>query len=603
MKNPLTKLRQLYKNLPIKHKMLLISYFQILIPVIIIGLASCMISEKIIQSKSIDYSLYIMRTIELRLSDCINSLTSMSQELLYDNNIYERLKDKDKNSASSLDKYKRNISTMDTLKKYTNTRNEIQGIYFESADRKVKFFKDSSSSKESIEKLVKFDEMIVKARQGHGKVRWYFTRNTSKAEQIFLVRTVYDRDNFKEIGLMVIRINRAFFESVYKGLANNDMKDVIVVSAENESIVSRNNDFPQNFTKNISKDIKKREGSFVDKGEEALITYVKMIDPAWKIISYIPLDILYKDIYSFRIIIICICLVTALLFTLLNRKVSNDFIIPIKRLVTGMKEIQKGTHVDVEVDRDDELGFITKTFNEMSKEISHLITWIYREQITRKEAQLKALQSQINPHFLFNTLESINWMAMLKNVPEISETVTALSSLMEASIGRDDKLIPLRDEFKYIDHYISILKKRFEDRIQLNVYVENNDILEINIPRLLIQPIIENAVYHGIGNINDVGVIRLNTFISYGILVIEVIDNGIGMDKESLKALNEILELDNDTYFRVRVNEERKSIGLENVNRRIKLFYGEKYGLSITSEKDEFTKVTVSIPVKGPIKD
>jgi len=557
-----------------------------------------------------------MRTIELRLSDCINSLTSMSQDLLYYNDIYERLKDKDEiknedesenedkdnSSSSSLDKYERITSTINTLKKYTNSRNEILGIYFESMDRKVKFFKDSSRSKESIENLVRFEEMTAKARQGHGKVRWYFTKNTSKAEQIFLVRIVYDRDTFKEIGLMAIRINRNYFESVYNGLVNKDMKDIAVVSAENEFIVSRNNEFPFMFENDFLKSIKTREGALFNQKHDSLVTYVRMKDTEWKIISYIPLNVLYKDINNFRLIIICICLVTVFLFTLLNRKLSNDFIIPINRLVTGMKEIQKGTHVDVEMDRDDELGFITKTFNEMSKEINHLITWIYREQITRKEAQLKALQSQINPHFLFNTLESINWMAMLKNVPEISETVTALSSLMEASIGRDDKLIPLREEFKYIDHYISILKKRFEDRIQLYVYVENNDILEINIPKLLIQPIIENAVYHGIGNINDVGIIRLNTFIRYGVLIIEVVDNGIGMDNESLNRLNEILALDNDTYFRLRVNEERKSIGLENVNRRIKLFYGEKYGLSINSEKNKFTKVTVSIPIDGSIK-
>jgi len=525
----------------------------------------------------------------------------------YENDVSDVGQEQDENedigSSSSFDKYERITSTINTMKKYTNSRNEILGIYFESMDRKVKFFKDSSRSKESIESLIRFDEMAAKARQGHGKVKWFFTKNTTKAENIFLVRIIYDRDNFKEIGLMAIRINRSYFESVYSGLVNNDMKDIAVISEENEFIVSRKNEFPYVFDKEFLNNIKTKEGALINQKHDSLVTYVKMKDTDWKIISYIPLNILYKDINNFRLIIICICLVTVLLFTLLNRKLSNDFIIPIKRIVTGMKEIQKGTHVDIEMDRDDELGFITKTFNEMSKEINHLITWIYREQITRKEAQLKALQSQINPHFLFNTLESINWMAMLKNVPEISETVTALSSLMEASIGRDDKLIPLREEFKYIDHYISILKKRFEDRIQLHVYVENDDILEINIPKLLIQPIIENAVYHGIGNINDVGIIRLNTFIRYGVLIIEVVDNGIGMDKESLDKLNEILALDNDTYFRLRVNEERKSIGLENVNRRIKLFYGEKYGLTINSEKDKFTKVTVSIPINSSIQD
>ncbi|HEY9058923.1 MAG TPA: histidine kinase [Pseudobacteroides sp.] len=598
MKNPFRRLMQVYKDLPIKLKMLLISYFQMLIPVIIIGFSTYIVTEKLIQNKSIDYSIDIMRTMELRLSDCVNNLTRASQELLYYDEIYYRIKDTVNIGPESLAAFERNKQCANTLTKFINSRSEIQGIYFESIDREA-----FSNENSRIAKLIRFDEMAAKARLGKGKVKWFFTKNSTKAEEIFLVRTIYDRDNYKEIGLMVIHVKKEFFESIYKGLLNDDMQEIAVVSSDNEFIVSKNNDFPLYVDEKILNETKYLGGSFIHDEKRALITYVIAKEPSWKIISYIPLSRLYKDIYNFRTIIISLCLVTALLFTLLNRKISNDFVTPIKRLVSGMKEIQKGTHVDVEVDRNDELGFITKTFNEMSMEINHLITWIYREQITRKEAQLKALQSQINPHFLFNTLESINWMAMLKNVPEISETVTALSSLMEASIGRDDKLIPLRDEFKYIDHYISILKNRFEDRIQLNVYVENDDILEINIPKLLIQPIIENAVYHGIGNISDVGIIRLNTFIRYGILEIEVIDNGIGMDKESLKALNETLALDNDTYFRLRSNEERKSIGLENVNRRIKLFYGEKYGLTITSEKDKFTKVTVSIPINEALKD
>lgn len=127
-----------------------------------------------------------------------------------------------------------------------------------------------------------------------------------------------------------------------------------------------------------------------------------------------------------------------------------------------MKKVQAGEgNVSVKVDREDELGFLNKTFNEMSGEIHHLVNWVYREQLTRKEAELKALQSQINPHFLFNTLEAINWMAQLNNVPEISSTVSDLSDLMEAGIGRDDRLITIEEEFTYADKYISLQKRRF----------------------------------------------------------------------------------------------------------------------------------------------
>ncbi|MDP4180952.1 MAG: histidine kinase [Bacillota bacterium] len=600
MKNPFRGLIKIYKDLPIKRKMLYISYFQILIPVIIIGFVSYIISENLIQTKSINYSLDLMRTMELRLTDCVNNLTSISQDLLYDNNIYDRLKGKDRYNynITSLDEFEKKNTIDNTLNKYTFSRSEIQAIYFETYDRKDKFYRDNHSVKKDIKALVKYDLMSAVARKGHGKAMWYFTMNNGKADNLFLLRTIYDRDNFKEIGLMVFLVNKELFESVYKGLVNDEMQNVVIISPDNKIILSRSPDTSNLLNKSRLRETNKRGGWMIDQNKKTLFTYVSMDDPNWRIMSYIPLKLLYKDIYDFRTLIIMLCILTAFLLTLINMKISKDFVTPIKRLENAMKQIQKGSHKDIEVDRNDELGFITRTFNEMSKEISHLITWIYREQITRKEAQLKALQSQINPHFLFNTLESINWMAQLQNVPEISDMVTALSSLMEANIGRDDKLIPLRDEFKYIDHYIAILKNRFEDRIQLKVYVDNDDILELEIPKLLIQPIIENAVYHGICDINKKGVINLNSYIEYGELIIEVVDNGIGMDKESVKALNETLAMDNDTYFRTRANEERKSIGLENVNRRIKLFYGEKYGLRITSEKDEFTKVRVTIPLK-----
>ena len=250
----------------------------------------------------------------------------------------------------------------------------------------------------------------------------------------------------------------------------------------------------------------------------------------------------------------------------------------------------------MKVDRNDELGFLNKTFNEMAKEINHLVNWIYREQITRKDAEIKALQSQINPHFLFNTLESINWMARLNNVPEISETVSALSSLMEASIGRDDRLITIQEEFTYIDNYILILKRRFEDRISLKKNVAP-EVLGVKIPRLLIQPLIENAVYHGIERSRDKGIISLNAWIGGDMVHIQVEDNGMGIEQEELEMLNNKLSMDNDTYFRSMEGAKKKSIGIENVNRRIKLFYGEKYGLKIESKIGEYTRISVTIPL------
>ncbi|NTV89737.1 MAG: sensor histidine kinase, partial [Clostridiales bacterium] len=274
-----------------------------------------------------------------------------------------------------------------------------------------------------------------------------------------------------------------------------------------------------------------------------------------------------------------------IILSVLSILISIDFINPINRLVKGMNTVQGGHNsVRIDVDRGDELGYLSRTFNDMAEEINHLVTWKYSEEITRKEAELKALQSQINPHFLFNTLESINWMAQLNNVPEISNTVTALSSIMEAGIGRDDRLITVREEFCYIDNYIMILKNRYEDRIELYKDVRE-EALAIMIPRLLIQPLVENAVYHGIEKIRGKGVIWLKALTDGQDMKIIVEDNGPGIEQGELDIINERLAVDNETYFKNLQTRKNKSIGLDNVNRRIKLFYGEEYGLKIESRQ------------------
>jgi two-component system sensor histidine kinase YesM len=262
-----------------------------------------------------------------------------------------------------------------------------------------------------------------------------------------------------------------------------------------------------------------------------------------------------------------------------------------------MEKIQAGeTQALVDVDRQDELGYLGQVYNKMVEDMNHLMNSIYREQITRKEAELKALQSQMNPHFLFNTLESVNWMAQMNNVPEISDTVSNLSSLIEANIGRDSRLITLSEEIAYIDQYIAIVKRRLEDRLEFHEIIDQN-VLHVRIPRLLIQPLVENAVYHGIERVRRKGIIELKAESEDDKLIISVYDNGVGISTEELDKLSDRLSMDDDAYFKM-IGKRGKSIGIENVNRRIKLFYGQEYGLKLESGEGQYTRVTASIPLE-----
>jgi two-component system sensor histidine kinase YesM len=262
-----------------------------------------------------------------------------------------------------------------------------------------------------------------------------------------------------------------------------------------------------------------------------------------------------------------------------------------------MKKVESGNkHEDIELDRNDELGYLSESFNKMSKKIDYLVNRIYKEEIALKEAEIKALQAQINPHFLFNTLENINWMAQLNGVPEISDTVSALAKLIDGSIGRGDRMIAFREELEYIENYMTILKNRYENKLEV-IKTLDEELMDIKIPRLLIQPLVENAVKHGIEKSRRNGVIRLSAYREDSHVVFQVVDNGIGMKPEELEALN--LRLQKDAL----INEGNstgaagKSIGLENVNRRIKLLYGSTYGVEIESSYDEYTRVIVRLPV------
>ncbi len=520
----------------------------------------------------------------------------VSQDFLYDKKIYDVISN---NNAyeSPLIEYENETEINNALKKIVLSRQEIQSICLISSDGEF-YSADNNSRKLSIKEAISDvkEDIHDKARNKMGKATWFVEAEGNIAENVYFARTIYNKDNFREIGLMVIMFKKDYLITAFNDLSTVDIPKIAVISSQNELIASRDQNIDYLFEYEIQNNIIDSRGAFIDNREEALVSYVSMQEPSWRIITYISLNQLYREINLLRNWIILFSIISVSLLSVFGLLISFDLISPINRLVKGMKKIQKGQWiVNMDEDRGDELGFLSKTFNEMTKEIDHLVNRIYREQLTRKDAEIKALQSQINPHFLFNTLESINWMAQLNSVPEISETVTALSSLMEVSIGRDDRLITIEEEFTYIDNYIIILKKRFEDRITLEKNLQR-EVMEIKIPRLLIQPLIENAVYHGLEKTRNKGIIKLNAGIFGEEVVIEVIDNGLGIEKDELEIINDKLSMDNETYFRSLENNKRKSIGIENVNRRIKLLYGEEYTLKLESVPGEYTKVIVRIP-------
>lgn len=594
MKKSHRGLFRIFRKISIKTKLVLLLTTQMLIPLVLIGFLSYKNSEGIIKENSTDYSRDILHMIRLRLDDYMDNLVQISQDLLYEEKIYEVLKS-DTNIEDPLKLYEIQNSVNSHLKMVVISRPEIRSICIYANDGRI-FYQDDNTREAGTHDDLPFAEMLEQARSKKGKPSLYIVSDGSRVQDIYMIRQINDRDDFVELGLLVMHVKKEILDEVYQGLTGN-FENFIILSPNMELIASRDYDDPSYISGVLNESIDGYMGEKVDEKAGMFISYITQELTGWKIVSYVSLDVLYKDANTLKNNIIMLCIVAVAVLSVVTLITAVNIIKPINKLVNGMKKVQSGEgNVRIEVDREDEIGFLQKAFNEMSGEIHHLVNWVYREQLTRKEAELKALQSQINPHFLFNTLEAINWMAQLNNVPEISDTVSDLSDLMEASIGRDDRLITIEEEFKYADKYISLQKRRFGDKIELIKDIQP-DVYGIQIPRLLIQPLIENAVYHGIERNRGRGTIRLNAYrVEKGRVCVEVIDNGAGMGPEELEELNARLAMDNDTYFKNLGGKKRTSIGIENVNRRIKLFYGEEYGLKIESRVGEFTKVTVTIP-------
>lgn len=279
-----------------------------------------------------------------------------------------------------------------------------------------------------------------------------------------------------------------------------------------------------------------------------------------------------------------ILVIVALLF---SRFMARSITLPIQKLRDSMKKVQEGDFSvsDVVVDSKNEIGSLTKSFDVMTHRIHELMEQNVHEQEEKRKSELKALQSQINPHFLYNTLDSIIWMAEGKKNEEVVLMTASLARLLRQSISNEDEVVPIANEVEYARGYLTIQKMRYKDKLEFQIEVDSS-ILYIPLIKLVLQPIIENAIYHGLKYKESKGLLIVKGFMKDGNAVLQVIDDGVGMDEETLAHI----------YDKHKVNYHSNGVGVYNVQKRLKLYYGEDYGITYTSELGKGTTATITIP-------
>ena len=316
----------------------------------------------------------------------------------------------------------------------------------------------------------------------------------------------------------------------------------------------------------------------------------------WRIVGIaFPNEMLLESFTSFAITLLIILAISILATILIAKIVSNYITQPIRILEKQMENIHKETFIPQPIGRaSQEVKSLSNSFINMSNRMKDLLQKIIEEQELIRKSELDALQAKINPHFLYNTLDSVIWLAEQGDDEGVVTLVTALANLFRISISKGHERITIEEELEHCRNYLVIQQMRYVEKFTFNISIED-DIKNCETIKLITQPIVENSIYHGIKYLMDPGFINIEAK-KYGSDKIQIIisDNGAGMSEEVKKSL---LTTDKKQHI-----TDGNGIGVYNVNMRLKLAYGEEYGLSIESEIEEGTSVTITIPMRDKIE-
>lgn len=321
--------------------------------------------------------------------------------------------------------------------------------------------------------------------------------------------------------------------------------------------------------------------------DSKVYTFAKSEKTGWTVVGCMNMNELTRSSRQGQFIYVMTAIILIIIALLFSNHISRAISQPIQKLRDSMAKVQEGdfSATVMEAPEQNEIGSLTRSFNVMIRRIEELMEQNRIEQEQKRTSEMKALQSQINPHFLYNTLDSIIWMAEGKKSEEVVLMTSSLAKFLRQSISNEDQQVSIGQEVEYARSYLTIQKMRYKNKLEYEIYLEAS-IKSCQIVKLVLQPIIENAIYHGIKYKKGMGMLTVRGYEKNDCVVLEVADNGVGMDEETREHI----------FERHKVNYRSNGVGVYNVQQRLKLYYGNDYGITYQSTKGVGTKAVITIP-------
>lgn len=436
--------------------------------------------------------------------------------------------------------------------------------------------------------IIKTPMMDYLLENGSGRAYYH---QTGVSESIVTGREL--RYNRNVIGLVMFDLNEAFIKKAYDVKPTSDSM-LYVIDEKNEFIYQ-----PQTSALDKETIMKlNREMSLSSTSAERVIdqkSYLvitrKSDYTGWTTLAFVPMESLLKETLRIRNVLAQVSIIVFILIVIGTLQVSSRITRNIRMLRSMMMRVMEGnmTLPAAEIHSKDEIGQLYQVFKSMVQELKRLLEDIVKTEREKREAELAVLQAQIRPHFLYNTLNTVKYLAKLNGVPNIVEVSESLIELMRGVLGNTNEFLTLQEELQYVRNYINIEKYKYVKPLNVNFEIEDEELLLCSVLKLMLQPIVENAIIHGIASMEHEGLVLIRVYEQHNELRIDVRDNGKGMSKEQIEAMFEVNQ--GQTYSRF------SGMGVRNVHERIVRLYGEPYGVSLHSEPESYTHVQIRFPM------
>jgi two-component system sensor histidine kinase YesM len=583
-----------FANASMEKKLIVVFIFLISLPILLAGYFSYRNYSQSIKDNSTAYVMQVSSKIVEKLDDYMIDLKRISATPLYLKELQEYLSD------PSIDVQKErfiltNIWSMENFKGNNNIT-----VYME--DKAGHLFYNIKTEGIRTDLQTKMLEWRKLAHEAKSTVVISTERivhiSTGKPDYVFSVirelRSAYD---LEPIGLIVFESNLNVIEKTVENIDAVTKGSTVIIDDHKHVIYNSDKKL---ISQDLSNDPAVRqatgtEGSFplTSGGKPYLISYSTSPDTGWTVLNYIPTNELTAAAARTRNITILVTLVIIGFALFISIIISYALTRPLHKMTLLMKEVQKGNlNVGFNVKYRDEIGVLGNQFNRMIIRIKQLIDEVYTGQKRKREAEIKVLQSQINPHFIYNTLETIRMTAEINDAENVAAMAYMLGSLLRYSIIRGTEIVTIDQELEHLENYLYLQNVRFQDKFHLTVAL-SDEIRRFQILKLMLQPIVENAIFHGLEKIAEPSEIAIKAHEDARFLYLTISDNGEGMEAETVRSLRDrIAGMNGD-------EDTNQGIGLRNVNERIQLHYGDEYGLEIDSIKGEGTCITLRLPQRG----